>query len=238
MDVFELNDGGRAAVELEAEDALEFAAARVVVDDFGGDAAIDAEGDFVADANEMVFVPVFEFEPGGVGGFADARGGAVAVFVEGGAFAAESEVVAAVFVVEANEPGCLEIVVDLVAADVVIRKEAGAKLEAAVDGAFAVKTRFEFEFEVSEFAAGEDQILIGVAGAVFGDAAGDGAVFDGPVGGLGNLPAVEGAAVEDGFEVGVGGEGSCDGESEKECSQWHRGRMAGLWEKARISIRP
>jgi hypothetical protein len=87
-------------------------------------------------------------------------------------------------------------------------------LEAAVDGAFAVEAGFEFEFEVSEFAAGVDEVLVGVAGPVFGDAACDGAVFDGPVSRLGSLPAVEGAAVEDGFEVGVGGEGSCEGEGE------------------------
>ena len=56
-------------MKLEGEDALEFAAARVVVFDFAGEPAVNAEGNFVADADEMVFVPVFEFEPGGVGGF-------------------------------------------------------------------------------------------------------------------------------------------------------------------------
>ena len=94
-----------------------------------------------------------------------------------------------------------------------VGQEAGAKLEAAIDGAFAVEAGFEFEFEVgefaagraSEFAAGPEEVLVGVAGAVFGDAGGDGAFFDGPVGGFGSLPAGQGVAVEDGCEIVVGG---------------------------------
>jgi hypothetical protein len=70
----------------------------------------------------MIFMPIFEFEPGRDFCVRNSSERFFAGRVENRVLPAEGEVVAAVFVVEADEPWRLEIVVDLVTADVVVGK--------------------------------------------------------------------------------------------------------------------
>src|SRR5688500_16794563 len=50
LNIFELHGRGRAAVELQGEDALQFLASWIVVFNFGCEAVIDSQGDLRADA--------------------------------------------------------------------------------------------------------------------------------------------------------------------------------------------
>ncbi len=96
------------------------------------------------------------------------------------------------------------VVVDLVAAAVVgdiTVEHFAAKLKPAVDVMIADDAVREFEFEVAEFAALIDEVVVSIGDFLFGALGCDCGVFDGPVGHVGGLPALEGLAVEDGGEV-------------------------------------
>ena len=83
--------------------------------------------------------------------------GTRAVLVEPGALAAPGQGVTAKFIVEPHQPWGLQVVVDLVPADVVIGQEAAAELKAVVDAALAVHPGLQFELEVGQVASFPNQ---------------------------------------------------------------------------------
>src|SRR6058998_2486360 len=116
-----------------------------MVVDLGGKSAINAKGNARAETDEVIFVPVFEAKPGRTFGVGDFSDGAFAIGIENGAFAPPGEGVTAIFVIKAGQPWRVEIIVHLIAADVVVRENAAAKLETVVDVAFTVKTGLELQ---------------------------------------------------------------------------------------------
>ena len=137
--VLELRHRGRTAVKLERQDALEFTATRIIVLHLRGQPAIYSQCDSVTNASEVILMPVFESKPSRAFGRRDFRNRAVALGIEDRPFTTPRQRVAAKLVIEPHQPGRLEIVVHLVATDVVIRQQPAAKLKTVVDATLAIK---------------------------------------------------------------------------------------------------
>src|SRR5881628_3487228 len=103
---------------------------------------------------------------------------------------------AAKFLVQPREPWRLKIIVHLVPAHIMVGQQTAAKLKAAIDSALAPNARLNFEFEIREFAAGPNQILVHAARALVSDAPGNGGLLYTPITHFGTLPPDKGAAIK------------------------------------------
>jgi hypothetical protein len=203
----------RADVDLDADEAVEAAVFRVVVDDDAHDVAVDDVGEDVAADDEVIGVPVFAFNVGGEGGGIAERGEelGLAGFADADHLAAVGEESAAAFLVVLADPTFDVVDVGLIAGERpgCIRKLDTAVVDAAVAaGGDAV---IELELEVGGSAAAPDDEGVSFDEGFGGDFPDEVAVFDAPVFGIA-VPVGEGASVEDGNETGVVG-GRDDGES-------------------------
>ena len=196
MNILELRRGGRTGVQLQPENTGQVALTGIVVGHLGRQPAIDLEDQMRSLADQVILMPRLEFEPRVAPGLGDLSVRGFAVLIEHRALTAPGQRLPAVLIVEAHQPVRVEIVVHLIAGQVVIGPFPAAELEAVVNAFGTEDPGFQLQFKVRQLAALPDQIQIFLEGMFRGDPAGNRAVRNGPIAHVGGVPARKGLAIE------------------------------------------